>query len=201
MAWNNWDFWDVALTRSERQWLEDVLVRAGYADEESDSILGKLGVTESHMDKMMHDEILDGMREAVDILRDLLALKTEKDSLSRRDYQRRKALLWAQADLTVDRTDRPVRHNETNVERRAAAVHHRHDLARATAISEDERRNGCNTFEQLRGTLKACLEATVGILEVNSYNFGPGDPPGLQVRTAGGIMAYIHITGDDASRR
>jgi hypothetical protein len=158
------------------------------------------------MDKMMHDEIHDGTRDAKDILRDLLTLKSNKPLMQRAEYKRQAKLLWAQADHTVDSFDRPLRKDpgEAGAAMRTlggATITDRPDLARDAQVAADENRNGGNSYEQLRHTIKVCLEAAPGILEVHAYNFGPGDPTGLQVRTAGGVMAYIHITGDDTSRR
>lgn len=43
-----------------------------------------------------------GARPAIEVLRSLVTLRANKDSMSRKEYKRQRTLLWMQAELTVE---------------------------------------------------------------------------------------------------
>lgn len=57
------------------------------------------------MERNRIDHSGTGARPAVEVLRSLLTLRANKDSMKKKDYKSERALLWAQAELTVETDD------------------------------------------------------------------------------------------------
>ena len=56
-------------------------------------------------------------RPAVEVLRSLLALRANKDSMKKKDYRSERDLLWAQAELTVESGDNTLAKSATEAPR------------------------------------------------------------------------------------
>lgn len=61
------------------------------------------------MERNEIDHANTGARPAVEVLRSLLALRANKDSMKKKDYKQQASLLWAQAELTVETADNTLR--------------------------------------------------------------------------------------------
>lgn len=74
----------------------------------------------------------NGARPAVEVLRSLLALRAQKQTMNGKEYKRQRDLLWAQAELTVETSDDTLTKSAPaagEVEQRGGAtITHRPDL-------------------------------------------------------------------------